>query len=160
MTGQLGILSVGAGDIKLSFDPKNPAERIRAARVVTGMLRSGYALLIAVPDPGGGEPTYQRATAFDEATCEYIIADFDPTAAHQPRGASEPRRRRSDEEAASPELRSGSPREDGGEGDPSEEPPGTNPDVVTFKRPRGRSATRRVDAATTDALAVGRSAGG
>lgn len=30
MTGTLGILNVGAGDTKLSFDPSNPAECIRA----------------------------------------------------------------------------------------------------------------------------------
>lgn len=78
--GSLGILNVGAGDIKLSFDPANPSERIRAARIVTDMLRRGYALLVAVPDGDGGT-IYTRATDFDEATCEYLIADFDPMAA-------------------------------------------------------------------------------
>ena len=76
MTGTVGILNVGAGDTKLSFDPKNPAERIRAARIVRDMLRRGYALLVEVA-PG----EYQRATDFDEARCEYIIADFDPVTA-------------------------------------------------------------------------------
>ena len=32
--GEVGILNVGAGDIRLSFDPANEAERIRAARIV------------------------------------------------------------------------------------------------------------------------------
>jgi len=73
VTPHLGILNVGAGDLKLSFDPANPAERIRAARVVTDMLRRGYALLVRMPDG-----KYTRATAFDEEACEYIVADFDP----------------------------------------------------------------------------------
>lgn len=78
--GQIGILNVGAGDTKLTFDKNNPAECIRSARIVTDMLRRGYALLIEDP-PGSG--TYSRATAFREETCEYIIADFDPVVAAQ-----------------------------------------------------------------------------
>jgi hypothetical protein len=80
VNGTLGILNVGAGDTKLTFDKNNPAERIRAARIVKDMLRRGYALLIEVDDGQGGR-THQRATDFDENTCEYIIADFDPVAA-------------------------------------------------------------------------------
>lgn len=48
--GQIGILNVGAGDTKISFDKNNPAERIRSARIVTDMLRRGYALLVEVTD--------------------------------------------------------------------------------------------------------------
>lgn len=33
MSGTVGILNVGAGDIELSFNPENPTERIRAARI-------------------------------------------------------------------------------------------------------------------------------
>lgn len=81
--GTIGILNVGAGDTKLTFDPTNPLEMIRAARIVRDMIRHGYALLIEV-DQGEGKPkTYRRATDFDEATCEYIIADLDPVAAEQ-----------------------------------------------------------------------------
>lgn len=72
--GEVGILNVGAGDIRISFDGKNPAELIRAKRIVKDMLRGGYALLVKVGDH------YQRALDFDEATCEYVIADYDPTA--------------------------------------------------------------------------------
>lgn len=71
--GQVGILNVGAGDTKLSFDKKNPAERIRAARIVTDMLKRGYVLLVDV-----GKGKCQRVKRFDENKCEYIIADFDP----------------------------------------------------------------------------------
>ena len=83
-TGTVGILNVGAGDTKLSFDPNNPAERIRAARVVRDMLRRGYALLVEVERDG--VKRFERATDFLEDTCEYVIADFDPTvAADEPR---------------------------------------------------------------------------
>lgn len=77
--GTVGILNVGAGDTKLSFDPRNPAERIRAARIVRDMLRRGYALLVEVERDG--VKRFERATDFLEDTCEYVIADFDPMAA-------------------------------------------------------------------------------
>lgn len=68
---------MGAGDTKLSFDPNNPAERIRAARIVRDMLRRGYALLVETEVKG--ERIFTRALDFDETKCQYIIADFDPT---------------------------------------------------------------------------------
>lgn len=77
--GTVGILNVGDGDTKLSFDPNNPAERIRAARIVRDMLRRGYALLVEVDV--GGEKRFMRATDFREDVCEYVIADLDPIAA-------------------------------------------------------------------------------
>lgn len=82
MTGTIGILNVGAGDTKLTFDRNNPAERIRAARIVKDMLRRGYALLIEIDD-GSRNKRHRRALDFDENTCEYIIADFDPIVAQQ-----------------------------------------------------------------------------
>ncbi len=74
--GQIGILNVGAGDTKLTFDKNNPAESIRAARIVTDMLRRGYALLIEIEE--NGQKATKRVKEFDPETCEYIIADFDP----------------------------------------------------------------------------------
>jgi len=73
MDGSVGILNVGAGDTKLSFDPKNPVERERAKKIVLDMLRRGYALLVQVGTKNG-EPIYQRAKGFDPKTCEYVIA--------------------------------------------------------------------------------------
>lgn len=70
--GQLGILNVGSGDTKISFDPANPVERDRAAKIVTDMIRRGYAIMIVVGERDG-RPLYQRAIDFDPATCEYII---------------------------------------------------------------------------------------
>jgi hypothetical protein len=74
--GEVALLNVGDGDTKLSFDPKNPAERIRAARIVADMLKRGYALLIQLPDG-----SFTRCLEFREDVCEYVIADFDPITA-------------------------------------------------------------------------------
>ena len=134
MTGQIGILNVGAGDTKLSFDKSNPQECIRAARIVTDMLRRGYALLIEMDDGKGGK-TYTRAKAFDPATCEYIIADFDPVTA-QAADDEEPHEQESAETGAA-----------------------TNPTTAKSASLKKRT-TRRVDAARTIGVAVARTAGG
>lgn len=82
MTASVRILNVGAGDTKLTFDKDNPADCIRAARIVKDMLRRGYALLVQVPSKKADDkPTYQRVMEFREDTYEYIIADFDPVTA-------------------------------------------------------------------------------
>ena len=70
--GELGILNVGAGDTKLSFDPKKPKEVEYAKKVVTDLLRRGFAILVEVGKKNG-KPLYQRAEGFDPKTCEYII---------------------------------------------------------------------------------------
>ena len=74
MSGTIGILNVGAGDTKLTFDPKNPSEVARTSRIVKDMLRRGYALLIEIGKDEKGEPKYARAKDFDEKHCEYIHA--------------------------------------------------------------------------------------
>lgn len=73
VNGSVSILNVGEGDTKLSFDKNNPSERKRAAKIVTDMLKRGYALLVQIGEHNG-EPVYQRVKAFDPETCEYIIA--------------------------------------------------------------------------------------
>ena len=134
MSGTVGVLSVGAGDTKLSFDPSNPAERIRAARIVRDMLRRGYALLVEVERDG--VKRFERAIDFDESVCEYVIADFDPMAAQradkeQPHGNDE---------------QNPAPRSDA----PAEAP----------RRGRGRPAKVSVPAESTRAFAVARISGG
>ena len=98
MVGTVGVLNVGAGDTKLVFDPGNPQEMIRAARIVKDMLRRGYALLV---DSGqvdaSGRPVYVRAKDFDESKCEYVIADLDPDAAVESKDGNDA------EQAAQPE---------------------------------------------------------
>ena len=74
MTGEVAILNVGEGDTKLTFNSKDPAEVIRAGRIVKDMLRRGYALLVDLE----GDGNLTRALDFDENTNEYIIADLDP----------------------------------------------------------------------------------
>ena len=81
--GEVAILSVGAGDTKLIFDNKNPAETIRAGRIVSDMLHRGYALLVEVEQPDGTW-AFQRVREFRESTNEYVIADFDPYAQDAP----------------------------------------------------------------------------
>ena len=76
MTGIVNVLNVAGGDIELRFDKSNPAERIRACRVVRDMLRRGYALLVEVERDG--VKAYERALDFDETKGVYLIADYAP----------------------------------------------------------------------------------
>lgn len=131
--GTVGILNVGAGDTKLSFDPSNPAERIRAARIVRDMLRRGYALLIEVER--NGVKKFERALEFDEAVCEYVIADFDPVVAQE---------------------------EDRNEQEAGEAPSNAEAGAATEAAPRRRPGRpkKSVPAESTRAVAVARISGG
>jgi len=73
MIGEVGILNVGAGDTKLTFDPSKPDEVKRSAGIVKDMIRRGFVLLVEVGKDDTG-PLYRRAYDFDEGTCEYIVA--------------------------------------------------------------------------------------
>lgn len=132
--GSIGILNVGAGDTKLVFDKNNPAECIRAARIVKDMLRRGYALLIDV-----GKGKTRRVLDFDDTKFEYIIADFDPVTAE----TADREEREHGKERAQPGTEAGS---------------GTTP---AAKRKSERTVTRRAIAATgASGVAVARTAGG
>ena len=74
-TGCLEILNIQGGDTKIVFDNNNVAEVIRAKRIITDMLRRGYALIVEVDRDG--EKRYERVQEFDETKGEYIIADLD-----------------------------------------------------------------------------------
>ena len=74
MKGEVGILNVGAGDTKLTFDPSKPDEVARSAQIVKDMIRRGFVLLIEVGQDEKGEAIYKRAHDFDESTAEYIVA--------------------------------------------------------------------------------------
>lgn len=80
MNGELGILNVGAGDTKISFNPDNPEDVKRSSMIVEDMLRRGFALLIEAGVDDDGEPLFRRAKAFDPKTCEYIIEGFPESA--------------------------------------------------------------------------------
>ena len=146
MSGTVGILNVGAGDISLSFDNANPAENIRAARIVKDMLRRGFALLVEVERDG--QKRFERALDFDEQHCRYIIADFAPETVE--RELSRP--------LAELAIDSGM-ENDHGESSTTEAAPITE-SAGEAPRRRGRTKRTSVDATTTKAVAVGRSAGG
>jgi len=131
--GSVGILNVGAGDIRLSFDKSNPAEVIRSSRIVKDMLRRGYALLVEVERDG--QKAFERAHDFDENTAEYIIVDFDQDLA----------RAKDAGEIREPRLIHGTSE--------TEAPANGRKGKTGGKR-------SRVDASETRAVAVGRSAGG
>lgn len=136
MRGTIGILNVGVGDTKLSFDKDNPMERARSARIVTDMLRRGYVLFI---DTGGNN--YQRVLKFDENVCEYIIADMDPLVAQAHDSAEDTARHEPSREAPRDERTA-----------PATE---TKPKFQDKRR-----KTKRIDAGATIGVAVHRSAGG
>jgi len=73
--GVLEILNVQGGDVKITFDKDDAQDNIRARRIVTDMLRRGYALVVEVERDGVKK--YERIKSFDEKAGEYIIADFD-----------------------------------------------------------------------------------
>lgn len=135
MNGEVGILNVGAGDTKLSFDPANEADRIRAARVVKDMIRRGYALLVEVEEDG--KKINRRVHDFDDTKFEYIIADFDPLAA---KAADD--QERTDEEAISPAT------------------PQSGGEMATPARPGRGKYKRRIPAHSARAVAVPHIAGG
>ena len=136
--GSIGILNVGAGDTKLTFDKNNPAECIRSARIVTDMLRRGYALLVETTD-AKGEKAFQRVISFREDVCEYIIADLDPILAAKADEASH--------------------AEDGQEAAAAEGPEGTRAAKGKARKPKS-PAVRAIPASSTRGVAVARSAGG
>lgn len=72
MAGSLSCLNVSGGDITIEFDHENAAEAIRAKRMITDMLKRGYALLIETSDG-----TYTRCKKFLPDVGKYIVADFD-----------------------------------------------------------------------------------
>lgn len=128
--GTMGVLNVGEGDTKLTFDRDNPQEVLRASRIVKDMIRRGYALLVEVERDGVKK--FERALDFNEETAEYIIADFDPVTAEK---ADE------EEQAAA------------GEDTTGESPP-------TPKSKKGRMRRRAIDAGAVRAIGVARTAGG
>jgi hypothetical protein len=161
MQGEVGVLNVGLGDTKLSFDKSDPAERIRAARIVRDMLRRGYALLVEV-EPG----KFQRAKDFDDETCEYIVADFDPVQAEAADRAERSCSCRAGGVSAACPVH-GDAEHKQPTGDP-ERVQTSSPETKTEAAPGAVDATaaprrgrkKRIDAGSTRGIAVGRTAGG
>lgn len=91
MAGSVEILNVQGGDVKISFDKADLQETIRAKRIVSEMLRRGYALVVEVER--NGERAYERVQKFDENRGEYIIADLDEGSAEESPNATPAKRR-------------------------------------------------------------------
>lgn len=69
--GSLDILNVTEGEVKISFDKTNAADKARAKHVIEDMLKRGYALLVELPD---GQIV--RAEGFDAETDSYLVASW------------------------------------------------------------------------------------
>lgn len=136
-SGSVGILNVGCGDTKIVFDKDNPADCIRAARIVKDMLRRGYALMVEVGRTESGERKVQRVHKFDATKFEYIIADYDPEAAQEEVPS---------EQTATPGAQTG--LNDG------------PPLKAHGSRKKPGRPTRRVSATGVNAVAIARTAGG
>jgi len=142
--GGVAVLNVGQGDTKLTFDKSNPAEVIRAGRIVKDMLRRGYALLVEVERDGVKK--FERALDFDESKAEYIIADFDPVTA---------------EKADQAEAAAAAASQEASNGTETIAPARAGGGETAAQAPASRRGRRRgVDAGSTRAVAVARTAGG
>jgi hypothetical protein len=75
MSGTVDILNTGAGHMQLRFDKSDPIEADRARRVVTDMLRKGFALFVEIGELEPGRPNMVRVEAFDAERDVYVIAD-------------------------------------------------------------------------------------
>lgn len=127
--GSLSVLNCGAGDIRVSLDPSDPMEVARAERIIGDMLKRGYLLFV---DQGDGKLV--RATGFDPATKEYIIADGPLYPGDADHGASETKKA-------------------------ADNPPVDLPSPPTKAR-RGKRGPRRIKASTASAVGVAPTAGG
>lgn len=152
-SGVLEILNCQAGDIKISFSKDSPVEVIRAKRIITDMLRRGFALIVEVERDG--EKKYERVQEFDEAHGDYIIADFDPTPPPQmpPRMVALKEVYEKDYAADPENVSAAAPQ-------PSAEPDVEAPAQTPGKKDGRGKYRRRLPMETTKATAVGRSAGG
>ena len=65
--GEISILSVGRGDIKINFASDDPDEIEHAKNVIIDMLKRGYMLFIEV------DGKHVRVKDFDPKTNEYIL---------------------------------------------------------------------------------------
>lgn len=128
--GEVGILNVGAGDTKLTFDPSKPDEVKRSAQIVKDMIRRGFVLLIEVGQDEKGEAIYKRAKDFDESTAEYIVAGVTELPTTEKAHDDE------EQTGAPPRSRKAAPRRG------------------------GRRKSERIPASSTRAVAVARTAGG
>ena len=91
MSGELTVLNVGAGDIAITFNQHDPAERAKAIAMLTDMQQRGYAILILLEDG-----TYARATSIDAKRGRYLIQvpEDVPVEAVGPEAEEEPQKKK------------------------------------------------------------------
>lgn len=70
MNGTIDILNCGAGYLEITFTAGDAIETTRAKRIITDMIKRGYALFIH-----GKDNALIRVKKFDAKTERYIIAD-------------------------------------------------------------------------------------
>jgi hypothetical protein len=69
--GELAILSVGRGDLKITFRPDaTQEEKDQARELVEKLMREGYSILVQQADG-----SYVRASGFDAETTSYIVGN-------------------------------------------------------------------------------------
>jgi hypothetical protein len=135
--GQLEILNVQGGEVKLTFDTKDCAEAIRARRIIVEMIHRGFVLLVEVER--NSQKRFERALEFDATKGEYIIADLIANNEEIAPDLDLPVESKNQNSATKPLI------------DPKNQNSGT--------KPRGRPR-KRLPMEETKATAVGRSAGG
>lgn len=141
-SGEIDVLNVGAGHLKIEYSKADAIERERARRMVTDMLRRGYSLFVEVE---GGELALVKE--FDAEREVYIVSDVPA---------------RSDEAEPRPRIpagvRTAELRDD--EPEPLPSAPETALCAKCLKpKHRGR-CTKEIPMRTAKVTAVGRSAGG
>ena len=79
----MDILSVGKGDLKLTWDPTDPEDVAKARTTITKMLKSGYSIFVETDDGPS------RVKSFSPTTMSYIITEV-ADGTELPSGPKEP----------------------------------------------------------------------
>lgn len=70
MSGQLDVLSVGHGHLKITITEGDAVEIEKARRIITDMLERGYSIFVEQPDG-----STKRVKKFDPKKMVYVIDD-------------------------------------------------------------------------------------
>jgi hypothetical protein len=73
--GQLDVLSVGHGHLEIKFDESDKDEVEKAKKIITDMIKRGFAIFVHTDDGGT-----KRVKRFNAKTNCYIIDDTPPDA--------------------------------------------------------------------------------
>jgi len=157
MSGTLGVLSVGAGHLKISFNKDNEEERRMAAETVVDLLCKGYVLLVM-----DKEGLYHRVDGFDPETCEYLIVEKN-VAFTTPTEIKVATQEKDTKDSADHETAS---EDEGNQSNSTQstsewkQAPTLSSDGGSSKGIKSRKGRKRIDASTVSGVAVARSSGG